>query len=244
MSLDGDLQHSLRIGDTVLLYAKEARGYVFSELTSSKHNSVAVTPSAGMGSFREPRFDNVHVATFKVVTANKNKAQEWLSDLKKKIGKREATPQQSGILHRARKAVEAELKENAAEQERLLGAQLVYGDSIQLLHTLTGKYVRVNSTLTSRTENTSLRVELSAENSNSCIFKILPRYKVRSVGDVVGVLESLVLCVSHMPVLPGPRYATMTRSNLRMSRRKASSYTAAKGRLELLTSMSLSTGGP
>jgi hypothetical protein len=26
------------------------------------------------------------VATFKVVTANKNKAQEWLSDLKKKIG--------------------------------------------------------------------------------------------------------------------------------------------------------------
>ena len=33
MSLDGDLQHSLRIGDTILLYAKEARGYVFSELT-------------------------------------------------------------------------------------------------------------------------------------------------------------------------------------------------------------------
>ena len=33
MSLEGDLQHSLRIGDTVLIYAKEARGYVFSELT-------------------------------------------------------------------------------------------------------------------------------------------------------------------------------------------------------------------
>ena len=99
--------------------------------------------------------------------------------------------------------MEAELKENAAEQERLLGSQLVYGEKIQveypaphplpqflfpftqLQHTLTGKYVRVNSTLTSRTENTSLRVELSGENSNSCVFKILPRYKVRSVGDVV-----------------------------------------------------------
>lgn len=55
----------------------------------------------------------------------------------------------------------------------------------QLLHTLTKKYVRVNTTLTSRTENTSLRVELCTENSSGCIFKILPRYKVRSVGDVV-----------------------------------------------------------
>lgn len=102
------------------------------------------------------------------------------------------------------KDVEVELRDNAAEQERLLGTSLVYGDTIQvrpgipipslphlytsheqLQHSLTKKYVRVNTTLTSRTENTSLRVELCVENSNGCIFKILPRYKVRSVGDVV-----------------------------------------------------------
>ena len=72
---------------------------------SSKHNSVAVTSRALGGSFREPRFDNVHgmrwpckaaislvntflvaVATFCVVVANKNKAQERLLELKKKIG--------------------------------------------------------------------------------------------------------------------------------------------------------------
>lgn len=123
------------------------------------------------------------------------------------------------------KDVEAELKDNAAEQERLLGTSLVYGDSIQvrsmhhltcsipshlyplpppplspshpltptlpqLQHSLTKKYMRVNTTLTSRTENTSLRVELCAENRSGCIFKILPRYKVRSVGDVVRLLAS------------------------------------------------------
>ena len=33
MSVEGDLQHSLRIGDTVLLYVKDAHGYVFSELS-------------------------------------------------------------------------------------------------------------------------------------------------------------------------------------------------------------------
>ena len=107
------------------------------------------------------------------------------------------------------KEADAELRDNTAEEKRLLGTQLVYGDTIQvgpsntplslltsllppslppspqLRHILTGKYVRVNSTLTSRTENTSLRVELCGENRSSCIFKILPRYKVRSVGDVV-----------------------------------------------------------
>ena len=112
------------------------------------------------------------------------------------------------------KDVEAELRDNNAEQKRLLGSSLVYGESIQvsplsplsflsplsplhffpsplppltlqLRHTLTGKYVTVNATLTSRTENTSLRVELCEENSSGCIFKILPHYKVRSVGDVV-----------------------------------------------------------
>ena len=33
MSLEGDLQHALRIGDAVLFFAKEAHGYVFSELS-------------------------------------------------------------------------------------------------------------------------------------------------------------------------------------------------------------------
>ena len=72
---------------------------------SSKHNSVVVTSRAVGGTFREPRFDNVHgigtlvmcrsgvfhhnfsaVATFCVVAANKNKAQERLLELKRKIG--------------------------------------------------------------------------------------------------------------------------------------------------------------
>ena len=62
---------------------------------------------------------------------------------------------------------------------------IIHNHIFQLCHSLINKYVRVNSTLTSRTENTSLFVELSSENSSSCVFKILPRYKVRSVGDVV-----------------------------------------------------------
>ena len=43
----------------------------------------------------------------------------------------------------------------------------------------------VNQKLTSRTENTSLRVLLCESGTSDSIFKILPRYKVCSVGDVV-----------------------------------------------------------
>ena len=33
-----DTQHSLRIGDTVLLYARKTKGFVFSELTRYNYN--------------------------------------------------------------------------------------------------------------------------------------------------------------------------------------------------------------
>ena len=74
----------------------------------------------------------------------------------------------------------------------------------QLQHTLTKKYLVVNTTLTSRVENTSLRVELRSENTQGCIFKILPRYKVRSVGDVVREWQELVgmhICLSSSFVM-------------------------------------------
>ena len=73
-------QHSLRIGDTVLLYARKTKGFVFSELTrydcnletkmyntlrlsifllvcSEQHNSVALFHSE---SLKDPKFPNIH----------------------------------------------------------------------------------------------------------------------------------------------------------------------------------------
>ena len=53
---------------------------------------------------------------------------------------------------------EVERQENAAKQRRKEGSTVSYGESIQLLHTLTNKYVCVSTTDTSYTENTKLRV--------------------------------------------------------------------------------------
>lgn len=56
------------------------------------------------------------------------------------------------------KAVALELKENQLDQERLLMTKITYGEKVQLLHTLTKKYLCVDTTKTSRTENKNLRV--------------------------------------------------------------------------------------
>lgn len=53
---------------------------------------------------------------------------------------------------------EVEQAENAAKQKRLQGSSVFYGDSIQLQHTLTGRYVSISTTDTSITENTKLKV--------------------------------------------------------------------------------------
>lgn len=74
-----------------------------------------------------------------------------------------------------------EIEENKVEQKRLQGNNVVYGDKLQVskkffretmvtviidsiinivqfLHTASNRYLAVNATKTSRTENTSLRV--------------------------------------------------------------------------------------
>ena len=48
--------------------------------------------------------------------------------------------------------------ENAARQARLKGSSVRYGDTVQLQHTLTGKYIGVSTTQTSVTESSKLKV--------------------------------------------------------------------------------------
>lgn len=51
-----------------------------------------------------------------------------------------------------------EQNENREKQKRLNGEPICYGDSVQLQHTLTRKYLATSTTETSRTEHTKLKV--------------------------------------------------------------------------------------
>jgi hypothetical protein len=62
------------------------------------------------------------------------------------------------IVYFLQKDLELELKENKAKQERCIGKAIYYGESVQLRHTMTKKYLAVSSSDTSLTENTKLKV--------------------------------------------------------------------------------------
>ncbi|KAJ8309658.1 hypothetical protein KUTeg_011523 [Tegillarca granosa] len=90
-------------------------------------------------------------------------------------------------------AADAENEDNGLEQVRQTGKKVVYGQIIQLKNVFTGKYIHVSTTKTSVTESNNMAVELHPINAKHCQFKIMPRYKVKSEGDVVQVDDQVVL---------------------------------------------------
>ena len=57
----------------------------------------------------------------------------------------------------------------------------------------TEKWVTVNPIQTSLTEASSMMVELRQQATKSSFFKVMPRYKVKSEGEVVQVHDQIVL---------------------------------------------------
>ena len=55
----------------------------------------------------------------------------------------------------------------------------------QLKHVLTGKFVHMSTTQTSKIDKNYMKVSLHEFNSKNAQFRILPRYKVKSEGEVV-----------------------------------------------------------
>ncbi|XP_019851941.1 PREDICTED: inositol 1,4,5-trisphosphate receptor type 3-like [Amphimedon queenslandica] len=165
---------SLRIGDTVLFRINN--GFVYSELSSSPYNFMMVS-----GDTEE--LPNVNFAVFKVLAPNKYKARHHLAELEQRKS------EEYEILN-AKRALEVENTENEIEQARRYGSRVLYGDSVQLQHVSSKKFVSVHSEA-SKTESNNLLISLSSVNAEGCVFKVLPRYKVRSEGDEVRFRDQL-----------------------------------------------------
>ncbi|XP_019861438.1 PREDICTED: uncharacterized protein LOC100634093 isoform X2 [Amphimedon queenslandica] len=178
-------QGSLHIGDTVLflLKTKDYSGYVYSELSSTPYKFLTVYNLEDQPE-NDPAFPNVAFAAFKILAPNKYKAKQYLREVQ------QMTNIEEYELLNAIRAAQTEETENRLEQQRRFGNKVVYGDLIQLQHVASKMFVRVCSEA-SKTESNNLLVSLSAENFEECIFKILPRYKVRSEGDEVRFNDQL-----------------------------------------------------
>ncbi|XP_065909470.1 inositol 1,4,5-trisphosphate-gated calcium channel ITPR1-like [Dysidea avara] len=122
---------------------------------------------------------------------NRNYCQIDEKDYHYILESRSSSADHSMMLQIAEKNAKIELKNNESEQERQKGTPVLYGSTIQLLHTFTNKYVAISTTQASKTEYTNMQVHLLSHDSDNCLFRILPRYKVRSVGDEVRMEDQI-----------------------------------------------------
>ncbi|CAG2225799.1 unnamed protein product [Mytilus edulis] len=155
-------EDTLCVGDSVCLYATESYGFVMSTQSSSVHNEVAV----GCRQDRvKPDIKDQHIISFTLRVANRYKLNKKFNKQQTKL---EAEPEnillRTQVAH-AKLAADSENDDNNLEQKRQQGKKVVYGQVIQ--------------------------VELLESNAKHCQFKIMPRYKVKAEGDVVGKLESM-----------------------------------------------------
>lgn len=112
----------------------------------------------------------------------------------------EASVEELEQLQILQQKVDKEIAQNETEKRRLLGKPVVYGQVVQLFNQHFKKYLTVtgktcyNNNSNKSTQHHRLQVNLSSEFVG--YFRIMPRYRIRFVGDVIRVGETVALqCV-------------------------------------------------
>ncbi|KAI7903144.1 uncharacterized protein BX663DRAFT_507611 [Cokeromyces recurvatus] len=106
----------------------------------------------------------------------------------------EATIEELEQFKLLRQKATKEIAQNEAEKRRLLGKPILYGQVIQLYNRHFKKYLTVTGKTGYKNKQNRLQVNLSSEFVG--YFRIMPRYRIRFVGDVIRIGETIALqCV-------------------------------------------------
>ncbi|OAF66980.1 hypothetical protein A3Q56_05306, partial [Intoshia linei] len=184
------MSENLRSGDVICLYVEKQNGYLFSALNGSANNEIVLLPNL---SREKPNVPDISAISFKVCIVNRYKINKKLRKLEEKVLIEPNNIDLQAQLMDLKVSSEAENKDNANEQKRQFNRSLLYGQSIQLLHVFSSKYLASNTTKTSNTELSNINVYLTEHSSKQSIFKIMPRFKVKSEGDLIQVEDQIIL---------------------------------------------------
>ncbi|KAL3860316.1 hypothetical protein ACJMK2_010455, partial [Sinanodonta woodiana] len=180
----------LCIGDYICLYCEETEGYVYSHHSSAANSGLYIYTS--QEKTRPSNIPNLHAVLFQVCIQNRyklnKKYRKWLNSLQTDSVEQNFKT----VLDQAKAAAEAENNDNEAEQKRQHGKRVRYGEVVQLKHIFTGKFVHMSTTQTSQIDKNYMKVSLHEFNAKNAQFKILPRYKVKSEGEVVQLFDQIV----------------------------------------------------
>ncbi|XP_052817063.1 inositol 1,4,5-trisphosphate receptor type 3-like isoform X2 [Mya arenaria] len=189
-SQDPVMGEYLCIGDYICLYCEETEGYVYSEQSSATDNGLCIYSNQDRN--RPTNIPNQHVVVFQVCIQNRyklnKKYRKWLQTL----ANDGTEPNIKSLLAQSKAAANAEYNDNELEQKRQHGKRVRYGEIVQLKHVFTGKFVHMSTTQTSQIDKNYMKVSLHDFNAKNAQFRILPRYKVKSEGEVVQLYDQIV----------------------------------------------------
>uniref|UniRef100_A0A1I8H777 Inositol 1,4,5-trisphosphate receptor n=1 Tax=Macrostomum lignano TaxID=282301 RepID=A0A1I8H777_9PLAT len=189
------------IGDFISLYCEDTDGHAFSRNSSNAYNGLYVYHNLDRD--HPIQVPDPQVLLFEVCIQNRYKLEKKYRKLANKPlaapinsaaganGNGDGGGGEGEHFEQARSAALAESVDNMAEQKRNQGKRVRYGEIIQLKHVFTGKFVHVNTNETSQYDKNNMLLSLHEYNSKNAQFRILPRYKVKSEGEYVQLLDQI-----------------------------------------------------
>ena len=172
----------MRIGDYITLKSIVAKNYLCAEGILSDDVFVGT-----MNSFDDNFFEICPPRQYTAI----NELTEHEAELEEQQATMKEEPTIAEILHNKRhldaleKGYLNEQKLNELDMKQKMGSPIHYGESIQLRHVKSKKYVTVFGTEVAKQEKENIRVVLHPDGMNESHMVIEPRFKVNQAGDPI-----------------------------------------------------------
>jgi hypothetical protein len=102
------------------------------------------------------------------------------------------------IKKRLYRLARADDKLNDGEQSRQTTNPLKFGDTIQFKHKYSDKFLCIKEASSAMLEPNAVRVTMQDYSSRDCLFKIMPRFKVRNEGEQVQAGDQIQIVAEHV----------------------------------------------
>ncbi|TMS38971.1 hypothetical protein L596_005581 [Steinernema carpocapsae] len=184
MSVDAFHTSFLHIGDVISLYALDSQNgehVGFLSTLGLVDDRCLVEINDGSPDKPPKKFRDCF---FRISSVNRYAAQKqyWAEQKKFQVG--ESTFDEE-MLSKLRVAAEKEKEQNELEYRKMLGCEVKYGTTIQLLHVKSDKYLTMQKNSPAKLERNAMKVYLDRAGNEGSWFMVEPVYKHSFIGDNV-----------------------------------------------------------